>query len=184
MALGLATVVAACVVVVATASAESPDGYLHNWTAPPRCPQGVADASIPVCQVTFFGTGYEASTSQSILFRVGDFEATAEDCRTVSTSVTVTFTIDGTLVPVTELPCRFIPIPIDNVSLAFVGYWGTDFRYVSPPAALVSGTHVETATFFVDSSFTYSLGCGDPSGRCTVPAGTVFTYTSDVTITN
>jgi hypothetical protein len=148
------------------------------------CPSGAPDPSLPACQVRFppGQTGYQALTSQSILFRIGDVEASQADCAAFSAATTVTFTIDGASVPVTIIPCQYIAQPIANLG-NFVGNWFTDRRYLSGPGALAPGVHTETATITYNTSFSYSLSCTDPSGRCTVAAGTVNRFTSTLTVT-
>jgi len=47
--------------------------------------------------------------------------------------------------------------------------WETDFRYLIPAGALTPGVHTVTWTSTFTSDFSYSLGCTDPSGRCTTP---------------
>jgi hypothetical protein len=180
LASALVAFAAACAAGVA--AADPAEQYLHNLAAPPLCPQDVPDSSLPVCQVRFFGESWQALTSQSIILRIGEIEATQADCAAFSDATTMTFAIDGAPVPVTQIPCRYVARPIDNLGTGWAGDWGTDFRYLSEPGALAAGQHIEVATLTFNSSYSYSLGCTDPSGRCTVPAGTVNNYTSEITV--
>lgn len=171
------------------ASGESTDGYLHNLAAPPLCalPWQTPDPSLSICQARFLAPRL-ALTSQSVLLRIGDFEATQADCTSYDATQTTTFAVDGAPVPVTTQPCRFISQSVDNVvTLPLAGaqtVWGTDFRYLIPAGSLAPGTHTVTWTATFSSDWSYSLGCTDPSGRCTVPAGTVWTETTTLTITS
>ena len=181
LASALVALAAACA--AGGAAAGPAEQYLHDLAAPPLCPQDAPDSSLPVCQVRFFGGSWQALTSQSILFRIGDIEASRADCAAFSDATTVVFAIDGVSVPFTTIPCRFVPRPIDNLGADFADSWATDFRYLSEPGALTAGVHTETATITVNSSYSFSLGCTDPSGRCTIPAGTVESFTSELTVT-
>ena len=163
------------------AAASPAENYLHNLHAPPLC-LGAPDPSLSVCQVRFFGTQWQALTSQSILFRVGEVEASQADCQAVVDGTTITFAIDGESVLVTTIGCRYVSQPIANLPNVIVGNWFTDFRYLSEPGQLAPGAHTETATFTFNADVSYSLGCTDPSGRCTTPAGTVFHLTSHLTV--
>lgn len=169
------------------ASAESTDGYLHNLAAPPLCPLPweTPDPSLPVCQARVFAPRL-ALTSQSVVLRIGDFEASQDDCASYFTAQTTTFTIDGAAVPIVVQPCRELPHSIDNViTLPAFGadrVWETDYRYLMPAGSLLPGIHIVTWTASFTSSYSYTLGCDDPSGRCTVPAGSVFTSTTTLTI--
>jgi hypothetical protein len=187
LATALAAVVAALASTAGVASGESPEGYLHNLAAPPLCAVlgDAPDASLPVCQARFFGPPRVALTSQSVLLRIGDSESSQADCEAFSAGVTTEFRIDGDPVSITTHPCRYVPQPVDNLegSLPVIPVWVTEFRYLIPAGALAPGVHTVTwtATYNVDVS--YSLGCTDPSGRCTTPAGTVVTSTKELTIT-
>ena len=163
------------------AAASPAEHYLHSLHAPPLC-LGAPDPSLPVCQARFFGTQWQALTSQSILFRIGDIEASRADCEAFLDATTITFAIDGESVPVTTIGCRYVSRPIDNLPTTFVGNWGTDFRYLSEPGQLAPGAHTETVTITYNADVSYSLGCTDPSGRCTTPAGTVYHFTSKLTV--
>ena len=170
-------VLAAFAGVAGVASATSPDGYLHGLNAAPLCPTtspGPLDQPSDTCQIRFFTPVVpQALTGQSILFRVGDFEASRADCDAFTDSTVVTFAIDGVAVPVTAVTCRFIPRPVDNIPSVIVGYWFVDFRYVSAPGQLAPGSHTAHVVITAVADYSYSLLCDDPSGRCVVPAGTV-----------
>ena len=164
------------------AAAESGDGYLHNLNAPPLCafPWETPDPSVPICQARFFAPRL-ALTSQSVILRIGDVESSQADCEAYSSGVTTTFKVDGGSVPVTTIPCRYTPMTPDNLT-AFGPLWRTDYRFLIPAGSLAVGVHTVTWTATYNVDITFSLGCTDPSGRCTTPAGTVVTATAELTI--
>ena len=93
-------------------------------------------------------------------------------------------TLDGVQVDTTTVPCRFVSRPLDNQPIPVIPGWVYAVRYVIPAGSLAPGTHTlsTTGTYTVDVS--YSLGCDDPSGRCTHQAGDTFTVTNSLIITS
>ena len=184
--LAVAGSIVALFAVAATASAESADRYLHSIAMPPKCAfaWNQPDPSLSVCWVSPW-VDHAALASQSLILAVGDFEATREDCESWRRQ-TMVFTVDGSPVPITTQPCREVSRSIDNViTLPFFGadtVWGASFRYLIPAGSMSLGVHTFTATSTYTSDYSYTLGCDDPSGRCTVPAGTVASSTSAFTI--
>jgi len=183
----LPVVTAAAVVTVlasaaGVASAESASGYLHNLAMPPRCAltSETPDPSAPICQLPNFGAPRLALTSQSVILRIGDAESSRADCAAYSAGVTTTFAVDGAPVPITTQPCRFVP-KLDDFQPF---WWWTEYRYLIPAGSLAPGEHTVTWTATYNTDVSYSLGCTDPSGRCTVPAGTVVSSPTTLTITS
>jgi hypothetical protein len=170
-----------------TSAAESADGYLHNIAEPARCaaPGQTPDPTQSVCSAHFFAPRV-ALTSQTVLLAISDFEASQGDCTSYGDAQTTTFAVDGAPVPITTQPCRYVPQSVDNViTLPVEGYdavWDSERRYLIPAGSLAPGVHTLTWTSTFTSDWSYSLGCGDPSGRCTVPAGSVDTATTTLTV--
>jgi hypothetical protein len=166
-----------------TARATSPDGYLHSLAMPPFCPfpWGTPDPSLAICQANAFAPRL-ALTSQSVILRGGDYEGSLADCTGYATAVTTAFTLDRELIPVTTQPCRYVPRAVENANFFVIPNWDYEVRSLIPAGSLSVGIHTLTWTATFNANFSYSLGCTDPSGRCTVPAGTVFNSTSDLVI--
>ena len=164
------------------ASAESMNGYLHNLAMPPRCALSweTPDPSVPVCQLINFGAPRLALASQSVILRISDVESSRADCAAYSAGVTTTFTVDDAPVPITTQHCRFVP---ELGDLGELFWWWTDYRYLIPAGSLAPGVHTVMWTATYNTEVSYSLGCTDPSGRCTIPAGTVINSPTTLTIT-
>ena len=170
--------VALCLVVTAVAAAmalgASSDTYLHTLLTPPRC--AAADSGPPTRRSQLLVglralSVRQALTSQSVLVGTLDEESSQADCAASMAGVETVFTVDGVPVSTTTVPCRFVPQAVDNQPIPVIPGWVHATRYVIPADSLTPGTHAlgETLTYTVDVS--YSLGCDDPSGRCTTPAG-------------
>ena len=187
--LGTVLAISAALLACASAStaAESGDGYLHNIAQPVRCAaQGqTPDPTVSVCSVHFFQPRV-ALTSQTLLLAISDLEASRDDCSSYGSAQTTTFSVDGSPVPITTQPCRYVTQSVDNeFTLPIAGanaVWDSEWRYLIPAGSLAPGVHTLTFTSTFTSDYSYSLGCGDPSGRCTVPAGTIDTATTTLTI--
>jgi hypothetical protein len=171
--------IAALALGVTTASADPSNAYLYGPALPTRCPVAwqSPDPSVSTCWARFFVPSI-ALTTQSVLLRIGDYEASFADCSAFSSSTTTTFQLDGAFVPITNQPCRYLPL--DTTFGQPV--WRTDYRYLIPAGSLSPGDHTITWTSTFNSGYSYSLGCSDPSGRCPIPAGTVQTSTVTLTI--
>jgi hypothetical protein len=171
--------IAALALGVTDASADQSDVYVHGPALPTRCPFAwqTPDPSVSTCWARFFVPSI-ALTTQSVLLRIGDYEASFADCSAFSLATTTTFQLDGAFVPITNQPCRYLPL--DTTFDQPV--WRTDNRYLIPAGSLSPGDHTITWTTTYNSGYSYSLGCTDPSGRCPIPAGTVQTSTVTLTI--
>ena len=99
------------------------------------------------------------------------------------TGVETVATVDGVSVDTTSVPCRFVPRPVDNQPIPVIPGWVNDTRYVIPAGWLTPGTHTLSTTITYTVDVSYSLGCDDPSGRCTHHAGDTFTFTHSLIIT-
>jgi hypothetical protein len=171
----VAAVVAASSLPVVSAAAQSPDSFLHTANAAPRCASSgeSPDPTVQVCAGFAFGGTRVALTTQSVLLNVGDAEANQTDCSAAFTTTTRTLEVDGQPLPITVVPCRYIPPADELVNPFFHGHWALFYRSLLDPGTLAPGTHTITFTTHWISDFTYSLNCPDPSGRCTVPAGSI-----------
>jgi hypothetical protein len=164
--------------------------YLHSVILPPLCPTSATD--IPTCQVKLpGGTGgqntptghvggnWSATSSESVLFRIGDVETTQAQCQEYLAITTYTMTVDGSAVPFVRLPCVVVPAGEVGFSTDATNLWWTDARYLSAP--LSPGTHTATTTFVFNAPFTYTAGCTNAAG-CTTPSGATNTFSVIVTV--
>jgi hypothetical protein len=158
--------------------------YLHDLPAPALCPRTAPDPSLDICQARFFEPPFQVLSSQYVLLRIGDFEANHASCEAFSRSTTETFLIDGSAVPFTTIPCRYVAKDPANMPFP-AGSWGTDFRYLIAPGMLAPGVHTVTYILTADSTYTITGPppfCYDPSGTCTIVAGTTFTSTNQLIV--
>jgi hypothetical protein len=161
------------------------NAYLHNLPAPVLCPRTAPDPSLDICQARFFEPPFQVLSSQYVLLRIGDVEANQASCEAFSRSSTETFLIDGSPVPFTTIPCRYVAMPPENLGSEWTGNWGTDFRYLITPNMLTPGVHTVTYTQVADSTYTITGPpdfCPDPSGTCTILAGTTQTFTNQLIV--
>jgi hypothetical protein len=160
---------------VATAGTDgSPIAHLHSAFFLP-CPLYPAppDTTLQGCNGFGFGQTRVATATQAVVFVVGDAESNRTDCNNGFAATTHTLAIDGNSVPITVNPCRYFPPDFQEINPFFRGYWGVFYKYLINPGTLAAGAHDITFTTHWIEDFTYSLGCTDASGRCTVPAGNV-----------
>jgi len=186
LAVSVAVSLVALAVAATAARGASTGAYLHTLLTPPRCApaDGTPDPSQPICSVGSFGPVRQALTSQSVLVTFLDEESSQADCAAAMAGVETVATVDGVPVDTTTVACRFVQQPLDNVAMPVIPGWVYDVRYVIPAGLLTPGTHTlaVTDTYTVDVS--YSLGCDDPSGRCTHHAGDTFTFAGSLIITS
>jgi hypothetical protein len=175
--------VAMLAVTAGTASADSPDSYVHTAKAPPPCANSGAtpDSAVVVCGTTF-GVSRTALSSQFVVVTVGDAEGSHADCAAGFDATTHTLVIDGIAAPITVVPCRFVALNETQVNPFFRGHWAVFYRYLINPGTLAPGSHTITFTTNWIKDFTFSLNCTDPSGRCTIPAGSVQIDTGELVI--
>jgi hypothetical protein len=180
----LAAVATAFGAAVVSAAAQSPESYLHTANAPPRCasPGESPDGAVTVCLGFASGGTRIALSSQSIILSVGDAESSQADCSAGFDATTHDFTVDGVSAPITVVSCRYIAPADLRVNPFFHGNWAVFYRSLLDPGALAPGAHAVTFTTHWIKDFSYSLGCTDPSGRCTVPAGSVEVLTGQLII--
>jgi hypothetical protein len=172
--LGVLTILTVAAGAATARAGESPVAHLHSAFFMP-CPDYPAppDPTLAGCNGFSVGGTRVASVSQAVILAIGDVESSQADCKNGVAATTHTFTIDGNPVPITVDPCRYFPPDFQQINPSFWGNWGVFYKYLIRPGALARGIHDITFTTHWVNDFTYSLGCGDPSGRCTVAAGTV-----------
>jgi hypothetical protein len=185
--LAAAGALTAAIMVPGANAAPSADGYLHSIAVPPRCAfPWQSPTTDPVCSDGLFAPRL-ATTSQSVILGVSDFEGSLADCQGYVDAQTTVFTIDGSPVPITIQPCRevtqsvpnLLTLPIDGVNAV----WAVSYRALIPAGSLSPGDYSFSWTITFTSDYTYALGCTDPSGRCLGDAaGTVLTNTNTLTI--
>jgi hypothetical protein len=88
--------------------------------------------------------GWQASTDEWMLFRVGD-AGTLAACQATTADVRVAYTLDGRSVDSYVTPCQQRP----------AGDWLVDFRFLSHP--LRAGVHTVTATWTSTSHLNFFL---------------------------
>jgi hypothetical protein len=183
----VAVVLTAAIMVPGANAAPSADAYLNSIAVPPRCAfPWQSPTTDPVCSDGLFAPRL-ATTTQSVILGVSDFEASRTDCQGYADAQTTVFSIDGSPVPITTQPCRevtqsvptLLTLPFDGASAV----WAVSYRYLIPAGSLAPGNHTFTWTITFTSDYTYALGCTDPSGRCLGDAnGTVLTNTNTLTV--
>jgi hypothetical protein len=185
--LAVALVLTAAIMVPGANAALSGDGYLNSIAVPPRCAYPwQSPTTDPVCSVGLSAPRL-ATTSQSVILGLSDFEGSRADCQGFVDAQTTVLAIDGSPVPITTQPCREVTQSVPNLlTLPFDGanaVWAVSYRYLIPAGSLSPGDHTFTWTITFTSDYTYALGCTDPSGRCLGDAkGTVLTITNTITI--
>jgi len=124
--------------VSAGASASPPSDQLPlGPSSLPSCTASAPDTQgAHICWVTLLRGGWQASTGEWIVVRVGDLEPTQSLCEQMQASVVATITLDGQSLPVDTIPCQG----------SDADGWFVDWRALSQPR--IPGTHTFSASWY------------------------------------
>jgi hypothetical protein len=162
----------AAIAVAQTASASPPSdlGPLGPPPNVPNCTPGAPDTKgAHICWVTPLRPGWQASTGEWIVIRVGDASdvdpanpgAAQARCEQLQASVVATITLDGQSLPVDTIPCEFQPQ---------AGRWFVDFRALTHP--LPPGEHTFSESWFFTTTVPGVANAGEtwtfPTQKVTV----------------
>ena len=143
----VATLVVAAVAATTKASASSPTDLVPLGPFLPPCAASAPDTGgAHQCWVTPLRPGWQASTGEWIVVRVGNAEqvdpanpdAARTLCEQLQATVVATVTIDGNALPTDTIPCELHPGSPD--------VWFVDWRALSPP--LTPGTHTFSESWY------------------------------------
>ena len=131
----------------------------------PSCNAAAPDTrGAHVCWVTPLRPGWQASTGEWIVVRVGDAEAVdpinpdaAQTlCEAFQAAIVATITLDGQSLPVDTIPCELHPGSGGNSDV-----WFVDWRALSQP--LTPGQHTFSASWFFTQTVSGVANAGDTS---------------------
>jgi hypothetical protein len=127
----------AAIVAVHGAAASPPTDLAPLGPTLPSCTASAPDVSgAHVCWVIPIRPGWQASTGEWIVVRIGDLEPTQSLCEQMQASVVATLTLDGQSLPVDTIPCHG----------SDANGWFVDWRALSPP--LPPGEHPFSASWY------------------------------------
>lgn len=119
------------------ASATPPSDLVPVGPSLPACMSTASDTSgAHQCFVAPRFPGWQASTGEWIVVRLGDLEPTQSLCLQMQASVVATNTLDGQSLPVDTIPCHQIG----------TDQWFVDWRSLSTP--LMPGDHTFTVSWY------------------------------------
>lgn len=153
----------ATLAVSSIASASPPTDLLPLGPSLPSCNAGAPDTSgAHQCWVTPLRPGWQASTGEWIVVRVGDAEpvdpanpdAAKTLCEELQASIVATITLDGQSLPVNTIRCELHPGSSGNPDV-----WFVDWRAPSPP--LTPGDHTFTVTWYFTQTVPGYANAGD-----------------------
>jgi hypothetical protein len=148
----------AALAVGSIASATPPSDLRPLGPSLPSCTASAPDTGgAHICWVTpLRDEGWQASTGEWIVVRVGDLEPTQELCEQAQASVVATITLDDRSLPVDTISCHAVD-----------GGWFVDWRGLSEP--LPPGTHTFSETWhFTTTGDTFTFG---PQTLVVMPGG-------------
>ena len=157
---------AALAVVAPTQSvlASPPSDLVPLGPSLPSCNVGAPDTrGVHICWVTPLRPGWQASTGEWIVVRLGDAEAvdpanpdTARTlCEELQASIVATITLDGESLPVDTIPCELHP------GNGNPDVWFVDWRALSQP--LTPGEHTFTVSWYFTQTVNGFANSGDTS---------------------
>jgi len=141
----------AFVAVIQTAAASPPTDLAPLGSSLPPCAADAPDTrGAHTCWVVPLFSGWQASTGEWIVPRIGDAEpvdptnpgAAQSICEQMQASVVTTITLDGVSLPVDTIPCVLKRSPDPTQP----DVWRVDWRALSAP--LTPGEHTFSASWF------------------------------------
>src|SRR5438445_1791247 len=147
------------------ASASAPTDLAPLGPLLPSCTASAPDTGgAHICWVTPLRPGWQASTGEWIVVRVGDAEAVDPSnpdaaktlCEAFQAAIVATITLDGQSLPVDTIPCELHPGSGGNSDV-----WFVDWRALSQP--LTPGQHTFSASWFFTQTVSGVANAGDTS---------------------
>ena len=144
------------------ASASAPTDLAPLGPLLPSCTASAPDTGgAHICWVTPLRPGWQASTGEWIVVRLGDAEpvdpanpdAAKTRCAQLQASIVATITLDGQSLPVDTIPCELHPGSPD--------VWFVDWRALSHP--LTPGEHTFTVSWYFTQTVDGVANAGDTS---------------------
>jgi hypothetical protein len=144
------------------ASASAPTDLAPLGSLLPSCTASAPDtAGAHICWVTPLRPGWQASTGEWIVVRLGDAapvdpadpDAARTLCEQLQASIVATITLDGQPLAVDTIPCELHPGNPD--------VWFVDWRALSRP--LTPGEHTFTVTWYFTQTVAGVANAGDTS---------------------
>lgn len=145
------------------ASASPPTDLSPLGPSLPSCTAGApATGGAHICWVTPLRPGWQASTGEWIVVRLGDAEpvdpanpdAARTLCEQLQASIVATITLDGQSLPVDTIPCELHPGNNGNPDI-----WFVDWRALSHP--LTPGDHTFIVSWFYTQTVDGVANAGD-----------------------
>jgi hypothetical protein len=143
--------------------ASPPDDRVPLGPSLPSCTAVAPDTrGAHVCWVTPLRPGWQASTGEWIVVRLGDAEpvdpanpeAAQALCEDLQAAIVATITLDGQSLPVDTIPCELHPGGNGNPDV-----WFVDWRALSQP--LTPGGHAFTVSWFYTRTVPGFANAGD-----------------------
>ena len=156
--------IAALAVVAPTQSvlASPPSDLVPLGPSLPSCNVGAPDTrGAHICWVTPLRPGWQASTGEWIVVRLGSAQAVDPSnpgaakslCEQLQASIVATITLDGQSLPADTIPCELHPGTPD--------VWFVDYRALSHP--LTPGEHTFTVSWYFTQTVDGIANAGDTS---------------------
>src|SRR5437870_3745258 len=149
--------------VSSVASASPPSDLVPLGPSLPSCVAGAPDTGgAHICWVVPLFSGWQASTGEWIVVRLGNAEAVDPSnpdaaktlCEQLQASIVATITLDGQSLPVDTIPCELHPGSSGNPDV-----WLVDWRALSQP--VTPGGHTFTVSLFYTQTVPGVANAGD-----------------------
>src|SRR5437763_7384682 len=147
------------------ASASPPSDLSPLGPMLPSCVASAPDTGgAHICWVTPLRSGWQASTGEWIVVRLGDASsvdptnpgAAETRCEQMQASIVATITLDGQSLPVDTIPCELHPGSNGNPDV-----WFVDWRALNQP--LTPGQHTFSASWYFTQTVAGVANAGDTS---------------------
>ncbi|TMC84860.1 MAG: hypothetical protein E6J06_05410 [Chloroflexi bacterium] len=148
-----------------SALAAPPSDLVPLGPSLPSCIAGAPDTpGAHICWVTPIRPGWQASTGEWVVVRLGDAEqvdpanpdAAKTLCEELQAAIVATITIDGQSLAVDTIPCELHPGSNGNPDV-----WFVDWRGLSQP--LTPGQHTFTVSWYFTQTVPGFANAGDTS---------------------